>query len=214
VTKVVNEHGRAIVLENDILVSEGFLKYMNEALDMYENDEQVMHIGGYSPLTKAKIEIKDSTFFYNHTFTWGWATWQRAWKHLSLDGWELIKKIKEQKKISYINLDNTFETFWGIKHIMEGKFQSWNYFWHTCVNLNDGLCLYPSKSLVTNIGFDGSGVHCDIDPEMGNLTFTNHIELKRIPLVEDKKIRKKLNKRNLLFKAKFTARHYLKYLFS
>ena len=47
VSSVVEEYGRVIVLEDDIVTSRGFLKYMNDALELYEHDDQVMHISGY-----------------------------------------------------------------------------------------------------------------------------------------------------------------------
>ena len=36
VTSIVNEFGRIIVLEDDLLTSPYFLKFMNEALSLYE----------------------------------------------------------------------------------------------------------------------------------------------------------------------------------
>ncbi|MFC2114558.1 glycosyltransferase family 2 protein [Bacteroidota bacterium] len=49
VTETVSRHGKVIVLEDDLLLSEGFLTYMNNALDFYENQEEVMHIAGFAP---------------------------------------------------------------------------------------------------------------------------------------------------------------------
>lgn len=46
VTEVVNKYGRAIVLEDDMLVSSHFLKYMNDALELYKDDENVVSIHG------------------------------------------------------------------------------------------------------------------------------------------------------------------------
>ena len=42
VTQVVNEYGQIIVLEDDLLTSPFFLKYMNEALSMYEDANEVI----------------------------------------------------------------------------------------------------------------------------------------------------------------------------
>lgn len=47
VTSVINEYGKVIVLEDDLVVSPYFLKYMNDALNMYENEEEVVCIHGY-----------------------------------------------------------------------------------------------------------------------------------------------------------------------
>ena len=39
VTKVVDQYGKIIVIEDDIVTSPYFLKYMNEALDFYKNEQ-------------------------------------------------------------------------------------------------------------------------------------------------------------------------------
>ena len=41
VTKVVNEFGEIIVLEDDLVTSKGFLKYMNDCLELYASEETV-----------------------------------------------------------------------------------------------------------------------------------------------------------------------------
>ena len=79
VTKIVNEYGKIIVLEDDILTNQYFLKFMNEALEFYEKEEKVMHISGYMYPIDSK-ELPD-TFFIKPTTCWGWATWKRAWKY-------------------------------------------------------------------------------------------------------------------------------------
>ncbi len=47
VTRIINEYGKIIVLEDDIVTSPYFLKFMNEALEFYKDEERVMHISGY-----------------------------------------------------------------------------------------------------------------------------------------------------------------------
>ena len=47
VTSIVNRYGKVIILEDDLVVSPYFLKYMNEALDLYEKEEKVISIHGY-----------------------------------------------------------------------------------------------------------------------------------------------------------------------
>ncbi|MBT8375880.1 MAG: glycosyltransferase, partial [Bacteroidia bacterium] len=71
VTEIVNEHNSVIVLEDDIITSSGFLKYMNNALRIYANDTEVMHISGY--MYPLKEELPE-TFFLKVPLCWGWAT--------------------------------------------------------------------------------------------------------------------------------------------
>ncbi|WP_287963196.1 glycosyltransferase [Alcanivorax sp.] len=47
VTEVVNESGRAIVLEDDLVTSPWFLQYMNDGLNRFEADDRVISIHGY-----------------------------------------------------------------------------------------------------------------------------------------------------------------------
>ncbi|MFM8495424.1 MAG: glycosyltransferase family 2 protein, partial [Planctomycetia bacterium] len=54
VGEMVERHGRVIVLEDDIVTSPHFLRYMNDGLDCYEHDDRVISIHGYVyPITSA-----------------------------------------------------------------------------------------------------------------------------------------------------------------
>ena len=83
VTEVVNKYGRIITLEDDVIASKGFLRYMNEALYLFSEDERVMHISGYMYPHSEKLP---ETFFFEVPYPGGgWATWKRAWKYFSND---------------------------------------------------------------------------------------------------------------------------------
>jgi GT2 family glycosyltransferase len=76
-TKVCEEYGRVIVLEDDLVTSPWFLKYMNDALNTYEQDERVISVHGY---TYPVDEPLPETFFLRGADCWGWATWKRGWE--------------------------------------------------------------------------------------------------------------------------------------
>lgn len=214
VTDVVNKHGRIIVVEDDIVMYPAFLPFMNEALEMYQNDEEVMHISAFSPLGDPSL-ITESSYFYNHTFTWGWATWKRAWQHYNPDALDLFEQIDRSGKRAYINLDQNFEIYWGLRYIHEKKFDDWNYNWHATVALRNGLTLQSARSLADNIGFDGSGMHCTpaMAPEHSlNREVISEIRLTKIPLKEDERIRSILHKRPFVQKALFLLKHYLRFV--
>lgn len=72
VTEIVNEYGKIIVLEDDLVTSPYFLRFMNEALEMYKDEERVFGITGYAyPIKKDGLP---STFFMKDGGCWGWAT--------------------------------------------------------------------------------------------------------------------------------------------
>ena len=60
VSEIVNRYNQAIVVEDDLLTSPYFLRYMNEALKLYEKQEEVISIHGYVYPLKAELP---ETFF-------------------------------------------------------------------------------------------------------------------------------------------------------
>jgi hypothetical protein len=215
ITRIVNEFGRVIVLEDDNLVSPGFLTYMNDALDFYQEIPRVMHISAFVRPDFTPVEVTESTFFFYHTRTWGWGTWKRAWDKFDIDALSVYKKVKAKGDIKRLNMDGTFEFFWGLKAVAKGRLRSWNAMWHSTAFLNDGLCLYPKKSLVSNIGHDGSGTNCEIDGrfDIDTAALADSIPVNEIPLIEHEGIRKhyvQLHSRKYRFF--FAVRHYLRYL--
>ncbi|MCO6496349.1 MAG: glycosyltransferase [Chitinophagaceae bacterium] len=156
VTEVVNRHGKIIVLEDDIVTSRGFLKYMNDALELYENEEKVMHISGYM---YPHSENLPATFFFNVPLCWGWATWKRAWDFYNNDSLSLYKQIEEHDRWQEFNRFGGDYLGYQLKANLAGLLNTWFIKWHATTFLMDGLTLYPGKSLVQNIGFDNTGSH-------------------------------------------------------
>jgi hypothetical protein len=215
VTETVDEFGKVIVIEDDILVSPGFLTFMNEALDFYEGSPGVMHISGFSRPEFSPVEVKDPTYFFYHTSCWGWATWKRAWDKFIPDALAVRKAVKEKGNIRKLNMDGTYEAFWGLKAAAEGKLRSWNVVWHSSVFLNDGLCLHPTKSLVSNIGHDGSGTNCVTDDRftITENAMATSVPVTTIPLENHEGIRKYYLSL-IPFKERmvFAIKHYMRYL--
>lgn len=157
VTSVVNEYGKVIVLEDDLVVSPYFLKYMNEALDLYEKEEQVACIHGYVYPVKRQLP---ETFFIKGADCWGWATWKRSWDLFCSDGKALLNEIDKRNLKKEFDFDNSYPYYKMLKQQVEGNNNSWAIRWYASAFLNNKLTLYPGRSLVKQIGMDGSGTHC------------------------------------------------------
>jgi len=63
------------------------------------------------------------------------------------------------KKISDFSIGGTMNFWKQMQEFKAGKNNSWAIRWYASIFLKDGLTLNPAKSLVQNIGHDGSGVH-------------------------------------------------------
>ncbi|MFZ5570627.1 MAG: glycosyltransferase [Thermodesulfobacteriota bacterium] len=158
ITEIVNQYGKVIILEDDIVTSPFFLRFMNEALHGYQNEEIIMQISGY--MFPVALKRNEDTLLLPFTSIWGWATWQRAWKHFdpALSGHEKLKRSKQlQKKF---NINNSYPFVRMLEAQLKGEINTWDIGWYLSVFLLNGLTLFPSISFTRNIGFDGSGVHC------------------------------------------------------
>ena len=156
VTQLVNEYGRVIVFEDDLLSSVYTLQYFNEALTRYANEEKVMHIGAY--MYNLANKSLHQTFFFRAATSWGWATWARAWKDFEPDVDVLLKQF-DKRKIDQFSIEGTMNFWKQIEGFKAGKNDSWAIRWYASIFLKGGLTLNPSTSLIHNIGNDGTGTH-------------------------------------------------------
>lgn len=164
VTEVIDNYGTAIVLEDDIVVSKFFLQFMNKALAKYAQDTRVASIHGWNfPLKDRKIP---DSFFLRGADCWGWATWKRAWDLFEPDGTKLLKQLEEQNLTERFDLDGAYPYMQMLKEQIAGKNNSWAVRWHASMYLRNMLTLHPGRSLVVNIGLDGSGVHSHPDESL------------------------------------------------
>ncbi|RAJ29529.1 glycosyltransferase family 2 protein [Pedobacter cryoconitis] len=157
VTEVINKHGKAIVLEDDLVTSPWFLKFMNEGLDFYENQDKVASIHGY--VFPVPQKLKD-VFFIKGADCWGWATWKRAWDLFEHDGAKLLEKIIAQDLQQEFDFDNSYPYVKALEQQATGNTTHWDIRWYASAFLSEKLTLYPGQSLVRNIGHDASGTHC------------------------------------------------------
>jgi len=156
VTEIINRYGKAIVLEDDILTSPWFLKYMNDALDHYQENDQVVSIHGYTYPIKGLKEV----FFLKGADCWGWATWKRAWNLFEPDGKKLLDELSDSGLGQEFDFEGTYPYVKALQDQASGKTTCWDIRWYASAFLLNKLTLYPGTSLVDNIGHDGSGVHC------------------------------------------------------
>lgn len=157
VTKIVNQYGKIIVLEDDIVVSPVFLDYMNSALNYYQKTSRVWCINAYCLPTSYPLNM--NYFFTRELNCWGWGTWSDRWKYYKKDThWALDNFSKSE--IRYLNF-NSIHKYWKqllLNH--QKKIDTWFVFFYLSSIKQDGLALSPTKSYITQIGFDGSGKHC------------------------------------------------------
>jgi GR25 family glycosyltransferase involved in LPS biosynthesis len=156
VTSVVNDYGRVIVLEDDMVTSHNFLQFMNDGLNVYEKTEAVASIHGYV----YPIDDLPETFFLKGADCWGWATWKDRWSMFEPNGTKLLSELKRKGDSRRFDFNGAYLYSQMLEDQIAGKNNSWAVRWHASTFLKNKYTLYPGKSLVLNIGNDGSGTHC------------------------------------------------------
>ena len=175
VTTQVNAYGRTIVLEDDLVTAPYFLQFMNSALEMYKDEPRIGHIQACDFTQDPSLP---DTFLIKWTGSWGWATWDRAWKYFNPDGKALLNELEKRKLTYTFDFNGKYGYTRMLRRQTEGKNNSWAIRWNASLFLKDILSLNVSKSQIENNGFHGSGTNCG----GGNL-YASNLYMKELPLV-------------------------------
>ncbi|HJT51461.1 MAG TPA: glycosyltransferase family 2 protein [Nitrosospira sp.] len=178
VTRLCEEYGHVIVMEDDLITSPHFLSYMNDALTRYEHEDRVMQIAGY--MFPINLELGEDALFLPFTSSWGWATWRRAWRIFDAAGAGYQRLKQDQSLRRRFDLNGKYGYFKMLESQLRGETDSWAIRWYLSVFLMNGLTLYPKKTLVGNFGFDGSGVNCVASSIEGD-TIERHFRVITMP---------------------------------
>ncbi|MFA7069843.1 MAG: glycosyltransferase [Sulfurimonas sp.] len=196
VTKIVNQYGKIIVLEDDIVTSPYFLRFMNDALDFYENEEKVMTVSGYSNIEIPK-NYKYKVYFAHISSSWGWATWKEKWNIVRWDNEPYVELLKNNELLKRFEKKVGMQRIKMLKMQMEGKLDSWAVRRLFSQLIQKKMTIFPYKTFVKNIGFDGTGVHCGKNI---NFDSTNMVSLEKINTLihffEDSEIHRVIYEKN------------------
>jgi hypothetical protein len=181
VSEVLRKRDRVVVMEDDLVTSPFFLRYMNEALEYYQDDDRVASIHGYIYPTILPLP---ETFFLRGADCWGWATWRRGWADFNPDGQELLSQLQAGGELREFDFDGAHPYTAMLRDQIRGANNSWAIRWYASAFLKNKLTLYPGRSLVVNIGIDASGTNCGSTDTFDVTSSTSPIRVGGIP-VED-----------------------------
>ena len=185
---ILSHYKVLISLEDDVIVSKNFLKYMNHCLKKYNNRRDIFAISAYMPIFTSDI-ITENDIFLSKKFTnYGFAVWdhsgyaqaldlnKNAYSLLLKDFRLYIKLLLRFPKVASFSLRQMF--FDNTGHMIRGDALLCLY-----MTIHDKFCIFPAMTMSSNIGFDGSGTHApksnkyhfkltDFDPKIENLQYS------------------------------------------
>lgn len=157
VTEVISKYGKAIVMEDDLISSSNFLLFMNNALNVYEEDNRIFSISGYSYPISIPSDYPHDVFLSYRGSSWGWAIWKNRW--------DMMDWTKD--KTTFIGDNAIFEDFKKggedlpkmLLNQFSGKIDSWAIRFAYIAHKYNKVHILPSVSKIQNIGQDLSGIH-------------------------------------------------------
>ncbi|MGB1217501.1 MAG: nucleotide-diphospho-sugar transferase, partial [Saprospiraceae bacterium] len=193
---------RGIILEDDCVPDASFFPFCETLLERYKHSEQIMQIGGATPVAPIHQNQKESYNFYPFYIITGWATWRRAWNKIDLE----IQNVESLQKDDYFHQilpsrlvrKYIIDKFHKVK---EGKISSWAYPWLYTIFKDRGLTIVPKHNLVENIGWGEDATHTQTS---NGLSIFNKSQEISFPLIHPNHIEITTPKENLNF---FYNRH-------
>lgn len=158
VTEVINKYGRAIVVEDDCQASPFLLKYMNKALNTFENDKRIGSVAGFSPEIVFPDDYKEDIFTSYRSCSWGWATWKDRFENVDWELKDIQSFYQNREMIKKFNSSGS-DRFMRLYRQTKGNGTSWSVRFGLHLVKNDMLTVYPRYSYIQNIGCDETGVH-------------------------------------------------------
>ncbi|NNJ93938.1 MAG: sugar transferase [Halobacteria archaeon] len=182
---LLDHFGKVIFLAEDVVTAPGFLTYINQALDMYEENKRIFSVSGYSPPIKILEDYRHDVYFLRRFNAWGFGTWKNRFdqvRYITPEEYERFVADKNQVRdfvngggadmLHMLHKDAYGEIDAGDVKAMYAQF------------LSNQYTVYPAHSLAQNIGFDSSGEHCgteekhDVDlwDKTSDFVFTSEIQ--------------------------------------
>lgn len=191
VNYLTKKYKHVIVLEDDCIPREEFFIFINKLLKNNSYKKNLNPICGYQLPELEYISKKIKALYFDCFIPWGWC--------VSSDLWLNYLFYLKNKKISFSN--NLLKKITRIckhkenKNIWSKKFIEFN------LMLKKKI-IFPSRSLVKNIGFDGSGVNSSVTDKFNTSYFKLQMSQSQFNIQNNKKIQKK-QKQILLKRVKY-----------
>lgn len=159
VSEVLKKYGKAIILEDDLIVMPGFLQYMNECLTAFASDKRIISVCGYSLKIKLPKGYKSNVYLSDRASSWGWGTWSDRWEQIDWKVSDWNDFSTDKQAIRGFNRAGS-DLYSMLSDYMNGKNKSWAIRFCYSQFRNGLWSLHPVKSLIDNNGFGETATNC------------------------------------------------------
>lgn len=185
VTAMLRDHDRVIVVEDDMLVSPAFLRFMNDALETYAGEERVACVSGSSFAVPGALP---ETFLLPGAHCWAWATWRRAWEPARFDPAHLLREVLEADLIHAFDGGSAEPLTQALQDAVFDGTSSWSLCWMAAAILAQRLTLHPGRALAVNLEASDPAV----PPLFDTALSAEPVRVAAAPVAADEAVQRKL----------------------
>jgi hypothetical protein len=160
VSSVLKRFDKIVVLEDDCIPDTGFINFMDACLNKYKDNARIMSVTGYSLPIKIPDSYEYDVYFSYRAMSWGWGTWKKAWSKVDWEVSDYKEFAKDKTRQKNFNRGGNDLTRM-LKKQMDGEIDSWAVRWAYAHSKENALCVCPSNTLISNIGFGSGATHCE-----------------------------------------------------
>jgi hypothetical protein len=155
---VFSEHDRVIRMEDDIICSPFYLRFLNEGLNTFRNDERIFSICAHThPRFRTPNNYPYDVYLWQTFAPWGWATWRDRWTEFQ--SWMASEPKQLQNRSIWAQFQKTRPRMATQKMYLEGEIHNDGRL-NLHIFLNNQYSVFPTRNLTINSGMDGSGTNC------------------------------------------------------
>jgi hypothetical protein len=168
ITWFFDQEEEGVILEDDCLPDPSFFSFCEEMLDRYRDEPRVGSVSGNNFLPRS-LQMGDPYGFSKYVQIWGWATWRRFWENYDF---KLVGPWFEWEEIiSRANPIKNQANYWLqiFKALQAGLIDTWDFQVMFSSWRHEYVHIFPSRNLVTNLGYGGDATHTNFQSPLANL---------------------------------------------
>ena len=169
VSSTLLHYKSVIVLEDDLVFNPNELLFLKQAIEIMNKDARIFSASAYSPVdmrsTRSHQASKFDAYLVNRIHSWGWAITSKNWSRIDWTLQDLSLTLKDREVLDFF-VEGGSDLIPMLIEQIKGTINSWAIRMALQAASFKEYTIYPSTTLIRNIGFDGSGVHCGINEQI------------------------------------------------
>lgn len=174
ITELINEFGRVIAMEDDLLTTPDFLTFINQALERYQTEPRIFSVSGFNFGFNGPEDYPYDAFCFYRSSSLGWGTWKDRWERADWKISDYHRFYSDKKQRRRFNRGGEdLSNMLGLH--MHGKIDSWAIRWAYTHFKQDAFALLSFRPRVFHIGSDDSA------------TYSRRKSFRQLPLTAERK---------------------------